>query len=86
MSDDILTDVLKPSVTKLSEIDRLTLELAKANRKLALVQAEKAIVQNETAELAYKYVVLQLYYKLGLAPDEAIDEQGNIVKGGSTQV
>ena len=68
---------------KLQEVDRLTLELSKANRKIALAQAEKALAQNETAELAYKYVVLQLYMKYGLNENDAINEAGDILKNGA---
>ncbi len=71
---------------KLSEVDRLALELAKANRKIALTQAEKAIAQNETSELAYKYVVLQLYMKYGLTEVDAISEAGDILRGGAPKV
>lgn len=68
---------------KLSEVDRLALELSKANRRIALVQAEKAIAQNETSEMAYKYVVLQLYMKYGLTEFDAISEAGDILRGGA---
>ena len=71
---------------KLAEIDRMALELAKANRKTALAQAEKALAQNETADLAYKYVILQLYMKYGLTEADAITEAGEIVKGGASAV
>lgn len=75
------TRLLPPE--KLSEVDRLALELAKANKKIALTQAEKAIAQNETSELAYKYVVLQLYMKYGLTEADAISEAGDILRGGA---
>jgi len=68
---------------KLQEVDRMTLELAKANRKVALANAEKALAQNETSELAYKYMVLQLYMKYGLTEADAITEAGEIIKGGA---
>lgn len=73
----------KPQVEKLSEVDRLALELSKANRRTALAQAEKAIAQNETSELAYKYVVLQLYMKYNLTEADAISEIGDILRGGA---
>jgi hypothetical protein len=72
-------------VERLSEVDRMALELAKANRKVALAQAEKALAQNETAELGYKYVVLQLYMKYGLTELDAINENGLVVRGGAVQ-
>lgn len=70
---------------RLQETDRMALELSKANRKTALANAEKAIAQNETAELAYKYVVLQLYMKYGLTEQDAISEQGEILRGGAVK-
>lgn len=83
MQDD--QEATTPTVTKprLSEVDRLSLELAKSNRRLALANAEKALAQNETAEVSYKYVVLQLYMKYGLSEADAINEQGEILKGGA---
>lgn len=70
-------------VSRLSDADRLALELAKANRKTAIAIAEKAIAQNETAELAYKYLVLQIYMKYSLSEVDAISENGEILKGGA---
>ena len=70
---------------KLSDMDRMSLELAKSTRKLALAQAEKALAQNEAADLAYKIAVLQLYLKYGLTDQDAIDESGNILKGAAVQ-
>ena len=70
---------------RLQESDRMALELAKANRKTALANAEKAIAQNETADLAYKYVILQLYMKYGLTEQDAISEQGEILRGGAVK-
>ena len=39
--------------TKISEVDRLNLELSKAQKKIVTMQAEKAIVQNELADMIY---------------------------------
>ena len=77
------TAVVEQVVPRLQEVDRMTLELAKASRKVALANAEKALAQNETSELAYKYVVLQLYMKYGLTEADAITEAGEIIKGGA---
>lgn len=85
MKDKSVTNqapVSAPAPAKLAEVDRMALELAKSNRKTALAQAEKALAQNETADLAYKYVVLQLYMKYGLTEADAITEAGEIVRGG----
>jgi len=68
---------------KLEEVDRLALELAKQKRLTALAQAEKALATNENAELAYKYVVLQLYMKYKLDVSDALSENGEILRGGN---
>lgn len=68
---------------KLSDIDRMALELARQQRLTALADARAAIAQNEKAELSYKYVVLQLYMKYGLTDADAISEGGDIIKGGA---
>lgn len=72
---------MQDHVEKLQEQDRMTLELAKMNKKMATLAAEKAIAQNETAEMQYKYVVLQLYMRYGLTAQDGIDENGNIIRG-----
>ena len=71
-----------PAVRKIDEVDRLAIELAKVNRKVALANAEKALAQNETAELAYKHTVLQIYVKYGLTFNDALQEDGTITLGG----
>jgi len=68
---------------KLTDMDRMALELARQQRLTALADAKTAIAQNEKAELAYKYVVLQLYMKYGLTDADAISETGEIVKNGA---
>lgn len=68
---------------KLLDIDRMALELARQQRATALAEARTALAQNEKAELAYKYVVLQLYMKYGLTDADAISESGDIVRGGA---
>ncbi len=69
----------------LTEIDRLALELSKANRKIAVANAEKAISQNELAEVSYKYLVLQIYMKYNLTEKDVIDENGVILRGGAVK-
>lgn len=69
--------------TKLMEVDRLVLDLAKERRKTALAEAKTSLAQNDNAELAYKYVVLQIYMKYGLTEADAISEAGDIMKGGA---
>ncbi len=68
---------------RLSDVDRMALELARQRRQTALAEAKTALAQNENAELAYKYVVLQLYMKYGLTDADAISETGEIVKNGA---
>ena len=68
---------------RLLDIDRMALELARQQRATALAEARTALAQNEKAELAYKYVVLQLYMKYGLTDADAISENGDIVRGGA---
>lgn len=72
-------------VPRLMDVDRLALELAKQRRQTALAEAKTALAQNENAELAYKYVVLQLYMKYGLSDADAISESGEIIKNGALQ-
>ena len=74
-----------PALTtpRLMDVDRMALELAKQRRQTALAEAKTALAQNENAELAYKYVVLQLYMKYGLTDADAISEGGDIIKGGA---
>ena len=70
---------------RLMDIDKMALDLAKERRQTALAEAKTALAKNENAELAFKYVVLQLYMKYGLTDQDAISETGEIVKGGAVQ-
>ena len=72
-------------VPRLMDVDRMALELARQRRQTALAEAKTALAQNENAELAYKYVVLQLYMKYGLSDADAISENGEIIKNGALQ-
>lgn len=58
----------------ISEEDRLKIELAKIKRQNAILNAQKAMAQSETAELAFKYTVLQVYMKYGLDSNDTIDD------------
>lgn len=75
--------VLSAAPTKLADVDRLALELARQRRQTALAEAKTALAQNEISELSYKYTVLQLYMKYGLTDADAISENGDIIKGGA---
>lgn len=68
---------------KLMDVDRMALELAQSRRQTALAEAKTAMANNEKAELAYKYIVLQIYMKYGLTDADAISEAGDIVRGGA---
>lgn len=68
---------------KIADVDRMTLELAKSKRAVALAEAKTALANNENAELAYKYVVLQIYMKYGMNTQDALSEAGEIVRGGA---
>lgn len=86
MSDEnTVVDLKEVSSVKetLSDVDRMALELSKSKRQTALAEAKTALAQNEIAELSYKYVVLQLYMKYGLNSSDAINENGDIVRGGA---
>lgn len=75
----------KAPTEKLSDLDKLTLDLAKQRRQTVLAEAKTALAQNESAELAFKYIVLQIYMKYGLSEADAISENGEIVRGGALQ-
>lgn len=72
-----------PVQERMEEVDRLNLALSKSKRETALAEAKTALANNENAELAYKYIVLQIYMKYGLTPSDAINENGEIVRGGA---
>lgn len=83
VEDNVAELVPNPPSEKMAEVDRMALELAKSRRETALAEAKTALAHNEKAELAYKYVVLQLYMKYGLTETDAITESGDIVRGGN---
>lgn len=68
---------------KIADVDRMALELAKSQRAVALAEAKTALANNDKAELAYKYVVLQIYMKYGMNAQDALSEAGDIVRGGA---
>ena len=70
---------------RIEDLDKMSLELAKSRRQTALAQAEKALAQNETAEISYQYVVLQVYNKYSLNFNDIINEKYEIVRGGALQ-
>jgi hypothetical protein len=68
---------------KLADVDRMALELAKSKRETALAEAKTALANNEKADLAYRYVVLQIYMKYGLSEADALTEGGDVIRGGA---
>jgi hypothetical protein len=74
-----------PPVEKLSEVDRLSLDLARTKRQTALAEAKTALANNEKSELEYKYLILQVYMKYQLSSDDALSEAGDIIRGGARQ-
>lgn len=74
-----------PPVEKLSDVDRLSLDLARTKRQTVLAEAKTALANNENAELQYKYLILQVYMKYGMTADDALSEDGKIIRGGAIQ-
>jgi hypothetical protein len=79
-AQEVLTNK-KPS--RIDEIDRMAMEIAKTTKKAAESEAGKALAQNETATLNYRYVILQIYMKYGLSSNDALGEDGNIIYNGN---
>ena len=63
----------------------MQLELSKSRRETALAQSKEALAKSENAELSFRYVVLQLYFKYRLTENDSISEDGTIVKNGAVQ-
>jgi hypothetical protein len=68
---------------KLSDVDRLTLDLAKSQRQTALAEAKAALANHEKVELMYKYITLQIFMKYKLTNQDTITEAGVIERGGA---
>jgi hypothetical protein len=67
-------------VELLSNVDVLALQLAKVKKELAVANIETAMAQQESADLAHRYVVLQLYMKYKLKEGDSINENGTIIR------
>ncbi len=70
-----------PPQERMQDQDFQAFEMGKLTAKVALKEAEKALAENKAAELAYKYLVLQLAMKYGLTAADGFDDQGNIHRG-----
>lgn len=65
-------------VDRISEVDRMSINLMELSRKLAFALAEKAAAEAQLEEFKYKNTVLQIYLKYGLSSNNVIDEKGNV--------
>ena len=70
---------------KLLDADKMALDMAKEKNKTALAEAKAAVANSEKADLTFKYIVLQLYYKYSLSQNDSISENGDIIIGGAVQ-
>jgi hypothetical protein len=75
----------KKLVMQLSAEDKSALSLSIVNRKVSLLQAEKALAQHELAEMNYKYYIMQLYMKYGLTSEDSFNESGEILRNSNVQ-
>lgn len=69
---------MEEKVSSLNDFDKIQLELAKANKRIALAEAKEYIAKSEKADLEYKNYVLQIFMKYQLTGVDSIDENGNI--------
>lgn len=80
--EDVYTSITPPElpkpIEKISEQDRLALDLAKERKLTAEAQLQTAQAKMQTADLAFRYVVLQLYHKYGLVITDQLSEDGSI--------
>lgn len=70
---------------RIPDEDMKLIELAKAHLETANAQAKEAAAKLETATIAYRYTILQVYMKNGLGVQDALGEDGSIVRNGATQ-
>lgn len=72
--------LVEPPHEVLAELDRLALEMSTLRKSLAEANAREALAKAELAEMSFKYLVLQVYRKYGLADGDNIDSNGNIIR------
>jgi hypothetical protein len=73
--------------TFLSEEDKHKLIVSAMSRKLAQANVEKALAQNESADLSHKYLLLQIQLKYKISPGEdKITEDGEIIRKNKDEV
>jgi hypothetical protein len=68
-----------PPVTKISSEDKAVLDSLRQKRDTAMLAAQLELSKSENAELSYKYVILQIYMKYHLSPNDTINENGEIL-------
>lgn len=73
-SKPITVDIIE----RLQDLDKSSLDLAKAKRESALERARTALAQSEVAELSYNNIILQLALKYHLIDGDLIEDDGII--------
>lgn len=72
-----------PPKERISDVDKLSLDLAGAKRATALAEAKTALANHENSELQFKYLVLKLYMDYKLTAADALSENGEIIRNGA---
>lgn len=80
MTTDLEQSNASPEKEILTELENHTLEMLKIKQALARTSAEKALAQNEVAELMYNNFILRITLKYNLHEKDLITEQGEIVR------
>lgn len=73
------------AVEKLSDADMLEIERANNKRQLSVANAKNATLEAEAAEMSYKNLVMTLFLKHGLTQEDAINQDGTIVRRGAAK-
>lgn len=63
---------------RLSDADMRALERAQHKREIAMAVAKNATTEAEAAELAYKYLVIQIFLNYGMSTDDSFSLDGVI--------
>lgn len=63
---------------KLSSGDALMLERAGVKKQISLMNAQRASLENDVAELQYKNIVVQLFLRYGMTENDTIAQDGTI--------
>ena len=77
-------NIPKELPTKITDLDRMNIELMKSHRREALANAKAAVAEQEKLEVQYQMMVQQLFSKYGLGAQDRVDDSGNIIRGGSS--